>query len=102
MKKVSEFFQVVGLMGLFILYPVISVIHFFLCRKNGQYGDGKKFVLYGILGITGIAGIVATSLILPIPLNGLGTLIFGIPYMIGSKLQMDLIMKRFMSKKRWQ
>jgi len=80
-----------------IFYPIVSFNWYRLCRaKNDPVA--RKFLWYGLVGLSGILGLVIMWLT-PMPWKGFVAVLAGIPYLLGGKLQTNLILKKQAEKK---
>jgi len=88
-KKIISFFQVLLIFLLLSIYPIISLKQYRFWRvKNDNVA--RKFLWYGLAGVVGLIG-VAIMWQTPMPWKGLVALLAGIPYLLGGKLQTNLI-----------
>ena len=92
MKKIIEFLQLLLLLLVFVLYPIISIRWYHVCRIRSD-NDAVRFLRYTICGFIGILGMIGVWFI-PAPWNGLVGLITFVPYFLGCKLLWVLIVKK--------
>ncbi len=87
-RHFKKFFEIFLVIIMLLVYPVISARWYRHCRIK-KSNEAQKSIVFGVLGIVGIIGfIIAINFV-----NGLVWLVSGIFYLIGLKLQLDLIMK---------